>query len=725
MKDAIVIVLSLILTFGSVHAQEDTNLFDYWQFYSDAENALYKYFCSVAFQQIDDREAIINNLNSLEDWSSRQDDVREKLVTIIGPFPEKTDLNILVTGIIQKDGFRVEKLIFESQPGYYVTAGLFIPDNINRRAPAILNPIGHSPLSFRRDIYQHTIINLVKKGFIVLAYDPVGQGERLQYYDENLGKSKFRSNIEHSYPGAQCFISGYSPAKYFIWDGIRGIDLLLSRPEVDPDRIGITGISGGGTLTAYISAIDDRILAAAPECYITNFRSLLKSEGPQDAEQNLVKFLQAGLDFPDFIEVRAPKPTLIMSTTRDFFSIQGARDTFKEARKAYTAYKALDNLKMTEADERHSFTKKNREVMYAFFQKHLNNPGDATDYEIEPIPIKELWSTETGQLATSLKGETIYSLNKKVVEKQVVLLDSLRLIGLEHLSQIPKTVAQITGFSYPGEFGSHVFSGRYVNKEYTLEKYLLDGSDAYTLPLALYIPGKINKNRAILLLHEEGKNYAANNDSLAKQLVANGYTVFLADLPGLGELGPGYFKGDSYFNDVSYNIWFAGVLTGKSIVGLRTEDILRMTHFIKTKFPNYNSITAISIGVLGSEMLHATVLDSNIQKVCLIKPFLSFADIAIAHEYNPSFILSSVPGAINQYDLPDLMAASFPKQMLILNPVQPGGASVTSYNTIKRIMRYPQNIYSSTAELLKLKLAAQTGSDSMVLKEVLSFVDQP
>ena len=187
MKNSIVIIFLNILIFGSIQAQDDVNLFNYWQFYSDAENSLYKYFCSIAFQQINDRENIINNLYSLEDWSGRQDDVREKLTKIIGPFPEKTDLNIRVTGIIQTDGFRVEKLIFESQPGYYVTAALFIPNNIINQAPAILNPIGHSPLSYRRDVYQHTIINLVKKGFVVLAYDPVGQGERLQYYDKELG----------------------------------------------------------------------------------------------------------------------------------------------------------------------------------------------------------------------------------------------------------------------------------------------------------------------------------------------------------------------------------------------------------------------------------------------------------------------------------------------------------------------------------------------------------
>jgi len=366
-----------------IQAQDDVDLFNYWKYYSDSENSLYKYFCSVAFEQLESRNSDISRLKTKSDWEERQSIVRKKLSEVMGPFPEKTPLNIRITGVIQKEGYRVEKLIYESLPGYFVTSALFIPDNLEGKAPAILNPIGHSPLSFRRDVYQHTIINLVQKGFIVFAYDPIGQGERLQYYDIELGKSRFPPNHEHSYPGALCFISGYSPAKHFTWDGIRGIDVLLSRPEVDPDRLGITGISGGGTSTTFITTFDDRIRAAAPECFITNYNYLFRSEGPQDSEQNLFGLISKGLDHPDFIELWAPKPTLIMSTTRDFFSIQGARETFQEARMAYAALGAEGNLQMTEDDFGHGFTRKNREAMYAFFQKHLNNPGDPSDHEVQ------------------------------------------------------------------------------------------------------------------------------------------------------------------------------------------------------------------------------------------------------------------------------------------------------------------------------------------------------
>lgn len=713
--------LLLLLVSMPGRAQDDVTLFKYWSYYSDSENSLYKYFCAVAFEQLAAREQEISKLKTTTDWLDRQAWVKNKLSEIIGPLPERTPLNVKITGVIQKKGYRVEKMVYESRPGFYVPSALFIPDNLKGEAPAILNPIGHSWASFRRDVYQHKIINLVKKGFIVFAYDPIGQGERLQYYDTNTGKSKYRLNLEHSYPGAQCYISGYSSANYFIWDGIRGLDVLLSRPEVDPERIGMTGISGGGNVTAFISAIDDRILAAAPECWITNFNHLFRSEGPQDSEQNLVKLIYHGLDHPDFIEVRAPKPTLIMATTRDFFSIQGTRETFQEASEAYTALGAKNNLQITEDDDRHNSTVKNREALYAFFQKHLNNPGDARDLEVEYLSVEELQVTETGQLATSLQGETMYSLNKKVVEKQLAALRSSRTNIDEHLSDIEGVVAEMSGFSYPEKFGAGVFSGRYGREEYDLEKYLIPGSGEYMLPLALFKPTKEDKKKMVLFLHEKGKNYAVNRDSMAKQLLADGYTVLLGDLPDIGEMGPGYLKGDTYIDSVSYNKWFAGILTGKSIVGLRAEDIIRMVHFIKTKLSDYQTISVISVGALGSELLHAALFEDDIDRIGLISPFLSFSEIALSHEYKPSFIHSTVAGAIEAYDLPDLIAKLCPRKVLLINPLSGNGLKADEMK-VKKSMRFPLSVYSVNNVPNHFNLKSNCDDDK-ILEQVLSWLE--
>jgi hypothetical protein len=615
-------------------------------------------------------------LHTRADYQARQEEVKSKLLKLIGPFPEKTPLNPRITGVIRKADFRVEKLLFESIPGYYVTAALFIPENLKGKAPAIIYACGHTADGFRSPTYQHIIINLVKKGFIVLTFDPVGQGERLQYYDEKTAKSPFGPTTEHSYPGAQCYISGHSPTRYFIWDGIRCVDYLLSREEVDLERIGMTGRSGGGTQTAYTAAVDDRILAAAPECFITKMEYLLKSRGPQDAEQNLVHMIAEGLDHADLLEVRAPKPGLMITTTRDFFSIQGARETYGEARQFYQALGAEDQIHMVEDDDEHMSTRKNREAMYAFFQKYLENPGSPEDLEVEVFEEKELWVTQSGQLATSLGGETLYSLNSKIARNQHARLKQARRSEgfQEHAIRVADAAKRLSGFQDPKESGKAVFSGRYVQKGYKLEIYLVPGSGNYMLPAALFIPLEKQNKEVLLFLHEQGMEHAVREDSLMiYSMLQQGYALLVFDVPGIGSLGPGYLKGDAYIDNTSFNQWFAGILTNRSIVGMRAEDILRITHFADSHPGEFETLSALASGAVGSEILHAAVFEESIQKVVLVETFLSFADIANTPEYNPAFIPSTVAGAIEEYDLPDLMAALCPRKLMIIHPLSANG----------------------------------------------------
>lgn len=675
-----------------VQAQEDVNLFDYWKFNSDVENSMYKSSCALAFDQLAERKEAIAKLNSKNDFVLRQKLVKEKLTRLIGTFPEKTPLNARVTGVIKKEDYKVEKVIYESIPGYYITAALFVPNKRKGKAPAVIYASGHTENGFRSETYQHVIINLVKKGFVVLAFDPVGQGERLQYYDEKEGKSRFGPTSEHSYSGAQCYISGYSVTKYFVWDGIRSVDYLLTRKEVDPERIGMTGRSGGGTQTAFTAAVDERILASAPECFITSMEYVLKSIGPQDAEQNIIHMIGEGLDHADLLEVRAPKPGIMITTTRDFFSIQGARETYREVAQFYQGMGSEEQISMVEDDDIHKSTKKNREAMYAFFQNSLDNPGDPSDFEVEIFAEKELWATETGQLATSLKGETVYSLNKVVVEKQVAELQSSRNNSEAHISGVANSAAALSGFEYPKNFGDPVFSGRYVKEKYILEKYLIPGSGDYMLPAALFRPLENRKKEVILFLDALGMEHAANENELLHSLLEQGSSVLLFDVPGIGSMGPGYLKGDAYIDNTSFNQWFAGILTNKSIVGMRVQDIIRLAHFAGTDIEDVETISALALGSTGSEILHAAVFDDAIQKLCLVQPFISFADIALSPDYSASFITSTVAGAINSYDLADLMASFCPRKLLIIDPQNSNGEPALE-SEVNRELAYPKDQY--------------------------------
>ena len=221
----VLLVLSGALLAGVACAQEDLSVLNGWAHYADAPNAAYRHLSRQAFEHLQKRADAVGRLQTAEQWRERQEEVRETLMDLVGPFPEKTPLNARVVGEIKKDGYHVEKLLYESVPGYYVTAALFVPGGLEGKAPAVLYTSGHSALGFRNEPYQHVILNLVRKGFVVLAIDPVGQGERLQYFDPvTLEPMPGGNTNQHSYAGAQAFISGSSMARYMIWDGIRGID---------------------------------------------------------------------------------------------------------------------------------------------------------------------------------------------------------------------------------------------------------------------------------------------------------------------------------------------------------------------------------------------------------------------------------------------------------------------------------------------------------------------
>ncbi len=259
------------------------------------------------------------------------------MLEAVGGLPERTPLNARVTGTLDRGDYKIEKIIFESQPRFFVTANLYLPKKGSPPYPAILFPLGHELGGKSHFAWQQVLGSLARRGYVALAWDPLGQEERMQFFDPDWNDSKFfASTVEHTELGAQCMLVGDALARYTIWDGIRALDYLLSRPEVDRTRVGATGNSGGGTHTTYLSALDDRIAVAAPSCYTNSWRVLLDALGPQDAEQVFPGWLKKGMDFPDFIYSFAPKPFLVLSAIRDFFPIGGARETFAEATSAFT-----------------------------------------------------------------------------------------------------------------------------------------------------------------------------------------------------------------------------------------------------------------------------------------------------------------------------------------------------------------------------------------------------
>lgn len=666
LKLSIVFFTCLILG-GSATAQDELNVISgktQWLHYTDAKNSLYHHLAGEAYGHLENRRVKVTAIETADQWKERQQWIKKTLHDAVGEFPERSPLNARVVRTIEKDFYRVEHIVYESQPRFFVTSSLFIPKLLKKRekAPVIIYCSGHAPEGYRSNVYQHVILNLVRKGFIVFAFDPVGQGERLEYPDNTTEKSRVGGpTSEHSYPGTQAFIAGGSQARHMIWDGIRAVDYLLTRKEVDPSRIGITGRSGGGTQSAYIAAFDERIHAAAPECYITTFTRLLQSIGPQDAEQNLPGAISRGLDHGDFLIVRAPKPALMITTTRDMFSIQGARETAAEVAKTYHAYDAGDAFAMVEDDAPHASTKKNREAMYAFFQTHLRNPGNAADDDVTPLTKEEIKVTATGQVSTSLGGETVFSLNLKEFRQSQ---------SGERATPSPEAVSamakELSGFREPASAGEKAFTGRIQRNGYVIEKYFIPGEGSYVIPYLLFIPAD-GSGKTVLYLHPDGKSAEASIEGEIEAIVRKGFTVVAPDLPGIGEMGAGDFRGDAFIGGVSHNIWYAAILVGRSIAGIHAADIIRVVNSVKGT--DEAGVYGLARGELASALLHAAAFHQNIRKIGLINPLLSYNSLVSAQTYHSPFVYGAVAGGIRAYDLPQLAATLSPRKVLILNPV--------------------------------------------------------
>ena len=660
-----------------------------WLHFSDAPNSLYHHLTGQAYERLNQRSENLQNLQTRIDWEQRQQHVQQVLMETLGPFPEKTPLNAVITRTIERDTYRVEHIVYESQPEFYVTSSLYIPHGADLPAPAVIYVSGHTQEGYRSNTYQHKILNLVNKGFIVFAFDPVSQGERLEYYNSETGSSEVGGPTrEHSYSGMQAFINGSSLARYMTWDGIRAVDYLLTRSEIDSERIGITGRSGGGTQVAYIAAIDHRIYAAAPEAYITTFTRLLQSIGPQDAEQNLYHGIARGIDHADFLAARAPKPTLLIATTEDFFSIQGARETADEISGMYRAFGKPDYFSMVEDGGAHQSTPRNREAMYAFFQFHLNNPGDPADEDVDILTDDELRVTATGQVSSSLGGETVFSLNRAEAEKKAEELQERREAYSNNLSEIVQKAKELSGYREPERASSPVFTGRIEREGYVIEKYFIRGEGDYIIPYLLLVPDNPNR-KGLVYLHPESKAVEAAEEGEMEWFVKNGFTVLAPDLIGVGEMGSGDIENYSTqvkdFDPVSFDVWTASVLIGRSITGIQAGDVVKLSRLLLEN-DTIDEVYGAARKQMSAVLLHAAAFDETISRVALIEPLISYQSIVMNRYYDPGFHMSAVAGSIGVYDLPDLAAGLAPRRLLMTGVTDGAGNRIELQDFEKEIL---------------------------------------
>ena len=661
---------------------EDLNFASGLEQFHDIRAMLPSYLNNIGLQMLTQRERQIERLTTIEDVSRRKAYLRERMLDDLGGLPEKTPLNPRVIGVLQRPAYKIEKVIFESQPHFYVTANLYVPTTRHPLYPAILFPLGHEPGGKTNPTWQQMLGSLATKGFVALTWDPIGQGERLQIYDEDLRESKVGdSTIEHTVVGTQCLLIGDHLARYTIWDGIRALDYLLSRPEVDPKRVGLTGNSGGGTHTAYIGALDDRIQVAAPSCYITSWRRMLDTIGPQDAEQSFSSWLRDGLDYSDYLFAFAPKPYLLLSAIRDFFPIAGARETFAEGGKVYSAIGAKDKLGMFEADDGHGYTKPRRLAAYEWFARWLKGIEDRDpEPQIEMATPEELRCTPTGQVSTSLGGESVFTLNQKRLER-------LKTNHRAQLGELPRRVQELVHYVPPSTPLQVKPYGTISRSGYHIEKLTYESESGITIPSLLFVPdGGDDKKAAVLMVSGDGKKASAPQ---AEQLVKSGMVVLSLDARGFGETqvnaDVNSKEFDHYFGD--FRDAMTALLVGKTMVGMRALDVTRGIDLLSAR----SDIDRDKIYVYGKNggavpALYAAVLDRRIRKLVL-EGMLSSYNSIVENKIHRQVFESVVPGALKFYDLPDLVATLAPRKVSIVSSTDPLGHDLSANEVRKEYGR--------------------------------------
>jgi hypothetical protein len=495
-----------------------------------------------AWKDAEDRQKAWEAIRNESELLKTQAELRQKLLQMIGGLPAvKTDLHAKVTGRIQMDGFSIEKLIFQSLPGVYVSALVYVPDDRSRKHPGVLVPAGHA--ADGKVHYQALSQRLAERGYVVISWDPVGQGERSQFWDAAAGKSRYNLICgEHAVMGNLAYLAGANLARWEIWDGIRAVDYLLTRPEVDGERISIIGTSGGGFQATLIAALDERIKVAVPSCYITalpmRISNRIFADPDSDPEQDLFGLISNGMDHPGLLLLIYPRPVLVAAAVLDFFPIEGTRKTVREVETLYERFGREDRIAFVEGYHGHQFSEGNQEAALDFLDHFNGNPARHGLPPVKELPGASLQCTRTGQVMLDYSdARSLMDVIREYYEEHKT--GAGRSLTKEYYADRYAGVREWKVNEYSGVAAGKgeitwEFRGTSEAAGVSIDRYMLRHSKVVEMPL-LYIHKPAAETRRVLLwFSEKGKATAADWPEI-KRYVDAGSDIVSFDFRGLGE----------------------------------------------------------------------------------------------------------------------------------------------------------------------------------------------
>ncbi|MBD0378676.1 alpha/beta hydrolase family protein [Paenibacillus sedimenti] len=603
------------------------------------------------------RAAIVD----VADLELRQKELREGFVNCLGGMPPSdTPLKPQITGTIPGNGFRVERVIFESRPHVYVTANLYIPDGVTEPRGAVLLLCGHREQAKHCDEYQTVCHYLVHAGLIVMSLDPLGQGERFGFYDPETKQAPMTSVTEHENVGRQCLPLGDSLARYMLHDAVRAIDYLCTRREVDPERIGVTGHSGGGTQTSLLMMYDERIAAAAPGGFIMNRPYFLLTGKAQDAEQKWPGFSALGFDHEDIVLAMAPRPVLVLATTYDSVPIEAPRHTVAVNRRFWDMYGKGEQLDIFEDEHVHRFTIPLARAAAGFFSKYLLGSAVVPpDEVIQLLPAEQLRCTQSGQVI----GECAYARNVHAETVQ-------RLAGYEKARQsLPDDVRKRQALAWlrnavyfnrkPCDLNPRLSGGGEVEHLWALRTVWWSQRGLLNNALQFFDSKLAGRRLPVTIAVWDGGTREINaHAKWIEETCASGRIAMVLNPTGIGSLLP-YLNSpeerpfkrfgmmDRYTDEL---MWL-----GDSMAAVRTYDVLRSVELATTM----KNIDAEDMELYGSGRYAlyaelAALLDPRVRNVRLDNRMSSIADWIREPFYDENDSLSFIiPGMLRYFDLPD------------------------------------------------------------------------
>lgn len=644
------------------------------------------------------RKAMLDRLRTPDDVRQHADAVRAKVWELIGGRLEKTPLNPKTVGTIDRAHYRIERVIFESQPQVYVTSNLYLPKSGSPPYPGIISPLGHADNGKAYRSYQYGFQTLARKGYMVLAFDPFGQGERCQYLD-GKGRSRLGPTGEHTEAGRPLLLLGASFAQYRAWDGVRALDYLLTRPEVDPHRVGCTGHSGGGTMTMYLAALEPRIQVAV-EVEGNSENVAGPAYDPPgaiaDAEQNLVGGLAVGLDRADLLLAFAPKPLLMCYTPQDAGStyspamVEATEEIFGELQRAYGTLGVREKVGLSASPLFHDYDFFHRKAAYEWFNRWLGNPDAGTDEApFDDGPDEALNCTSTGQVITSLGGRSVLDLNRDRA-RDVVPVGRFRSANADITAERDRLRRALTRVLALPEnrtpLGAQVLS-RSERQGLVLEEFQFQSEPGLRVPGWFIKPAsQTGRLPAVLYVSEGNLHELVDEPGRLDAIPRAGHSLCAIELRGLGSTRPRFpSAGPNFYGSrfaESYD--WANLVLGTPTLGGRVWDVLRALDYLETRQDVERSrIRVLGAGNAGLAALAAAALDDRPQSLLLDRTLASYRSVVESEDYSLPLGWFAL-GLLREFDAADLAASICPRPCWIVNATDARGHTLAESEARER-----------------------------------------